>query len=138
VKTKKNFILLTNNSSKTIYADWSIYYPDTSSINTIPIYYDWNKILPNDEFGLMGIRHSTWKSTFEYHKIDTLMIYIFDEEVLKNNTWGNVIRYYLVLQRYDLSLQDLEKLNWKIYYPPTEAMKDIKMFPPYKEEGYDD
>lgn len=26
---------------------------------------------------------------------------------------------YMVLQRYDLSLQDLQRLNWQISYPPT-------------------
>ena len=42
------------------------------------------------------------------------------------------IRYhYVILKRYDLSKKDLQKLNWNIAYPPIEAMKDIKMYPPY-------
>jgi len=49
-----------------------------------------------------------------------------------------VERDYLVLQRYYLSLQDLQKLNWRVSYPPTPEMKDMKMYPAYKEEGYAD
>ncbi|MDR3060023.1 MAG: hypothetical protein LBU84_18030 [Prevotella sp.] len=36
-----------------------------------------------------------------------------------------------ILQRYDLSLKDLEFLDWEISYPPSEKMKDMKMRPPY-------
>jgi hypothetical protein len=36
-----------------------------------------------------------------------------------------------ILQRYDITLQDLINLNWEITYPPSPAMKDIKMYPPY-------
>ncbi|GHT56308.1 hypothetical protein AGMMS50233_07830 [Endomicrobiia bacterium] len=38
-----------------------------------------------------------------------------------------------ILQRYDINLQDMINLNWEISYPPTEAMKDITMYPPYEE-----
>jgi len=61
------------------------------------------------------------------------MIFIFDGTVIGNTDWEIVEKDYLVLQRYDLSLQNLRELNWKVYYPPTEAMKDMKMWPPYKE-----
>jgi len=149
--SKYRCITLKNSSNRTIYAvnsicstefpsDYfmqSLCYPDTS-VPVQSIYDDWYKILPNgnNEHSLCDGRHGDWKYEFE-HNIDTLMIYIFDEEVLKNNAWEDVINNYLVLQRYDLSLQDLEKLNWKICYPPTEAMKDMKMYPPYKEKGND-
>ena len=47
--------------------------------------------------------------------------------------WETVREDYIILQRYDLSIAELEKLNWTIYYPPTEAMKDFYMYPPYEE-----
>ena len=43
-----------------------------------------------------------------------------------------VRKYVPVLCRYQLTQPDLEKVNWVITYPPTEAMKDIKMYPPYE------
>ena len=58
--------------------------------------------------------------------LDSLRIYIFDaielEQELKFKT----------LKRYDLTLEDLRKLDWTVTYPPTEAMKDITMHPPYE------
>ena len=42
--------------------------------------------------------------------------------------WETVREDYIILQRYDLSIAELEKLNWTIYYPPTEAMKDFPDF----------
>ena len=62
---------------------------------------------------------------------DTKTLYVFDAAVVENTSWGVVARDSLVLKRYDLTLEDLQRLNWFITYPPTEAMKDIKMYPPY-------
>ena len=53
-----------------------------------------------------------------------------------NNQEGQyeyITQNYCVLQRYDFSRRDLEKLNCNITYPPTEEMSDIRMFPRYKE-----
>ncbi len=60
-----------------------------------------------------------------------LNIYIFDAEVIENTPWETVVRDYLVLKRYDLSLSDLQRLDWLVTYPPTEAMKDIQQWPEY-------
>jgi len=65
--------------------------------------------------------------------IDTNFVYIFDAAVVENTSWEVIARDYLVLKRYDLTLEDLQRLNWKITYPPTEAMKDVKQYPPYRE-----
>ena len=59
------------------------------------------------------------------------MFFIYDEEVLRNNDWKEV-RNNMYLQRYELSLQDLRKLNFTIPYPPTPEMKDMKMWLKYK------
>ena len=40
---------------------------------------------------------------------------------------------YNILQRYDLTLKDMELLKHDIYYPPTPAMRNIKMWAPYSE-----
>lgn len=38
-----------------------------------------------------------------------------------------------VLQRYNLSTQDLEELHYIISYPPTEEMRNVIMWPPYQD-----
>ena len=64
---------------------------------------------------------------------DTLFLFIFDANVIENTPWEVVARDYLVLRRYDLTLEDLRRLNWQVTYPPTEAMRDVRMFPPFGE-----
>ena len=62
---------------------------------------------------------------------DTVFVYIFDAELIENTPWEVIARDYLVLKRYDLTLEDLNSLNWNIPYPPDERMKNMKMWPPY-------
>ena len=64
---------------------------------------------------------------------DTIFVYVFDAAVVENTPWEVVTRDYLVLKRYDLTLENLQRLDWKITYPPTEAMKNVKQYPPYGE-----
>lgn len=61
------------------------------------------------------------------------MVYVFDEEILASTPWDTIGKYYMILRRYDLTLGDLKMLNWEISYPPTEEMKNVKMYPPYGE-----
>lgn len=75
----------------------------------------------------------SWEAAFSDNRItlDTLMIYILDDQALKKE---DVDIRQSFLQRYDLSLQDLQRLNWVLSYPPAENMKDIKMWPTYKSQ----
>ena len=63
--------------------------------------------------------------------IDTLMVFVFDAELLETNP-SNVEEALLL--RYDLSLKDLQRFNWTLSYPPTESMKDIKMWPRFEKK----
>ena len=65
---------------------------------------------------------------------DTKTLYVFDAAIVENTPWEVVAKDYLVLKRYDLTLEDLQRLDWRITYPPTEAMKDIAQYPPYGSE----
>ncbi|GAB4278070.1 MAG: hypothetical protein Kow0068_01530 [Marinilabiliales bacterium] len=61
-----------------------------------------------------------WESNFNYETIipsDTLMVYVFDASILETTSWDPVKANYLVLRRYDLSLQDLKDMSWTITYP---------------------
>ena len=42
-------------------------------------------------------------------------------------------KYVPVVQRYHLSVKDLDRLHWTVTYPPTEEMKGVNMWPPYKK-----
>lgn len=93
------------------------------------------------------------RGVYELHKADTLSFFIFDNRLIEsriwvedsesgghweNEAWDKAVEEYDVLVRYDLSLDDLNKLRddkdlITLHYPPTPEMKHIKMWPPYEE-----
>lgn len=116
-------ILFTNTSSKDLYIQASGGYPDTLSLrNEFPNpalnadLYEVNSNSKNDR-GLW--RRDCYELAFGDVIIpsDTLIVYVFDAEVLENVDWTEVVNDYMVLKRYDLSLEDLEDMNWTITYP---------------------
>lgn len=72
-----------------------------------------------------------WSNIISELPADTLSIYLFDDNIFSSDDWADIRENYKILMRYDLSIEDLERLNWKVTYPPSENMKDIKQFPPY-------
>ena len=62
-----------------------------------------------------------------------MRIFVLDADVVENHDWETIRENYMILVRYDLSFADCEKINWTLDYPPSEAMKDIPMYPPYEE-----
>jgi hypothetical protein len=67
-----------------------------------------------------------------YHYYDTIMYYVLDAYTWEHESSQAIIDNYLVLQRYDLSLEDIRQLGWSLQFPPTEAMRHMKMYPPYE------
>ena len=76
-----------------------------------------------------------YKKFVKQYNSDTIIIFIFHTDTLSKYTWDEIRGGRKILKRYDVSWQELEKLNGRIAYPPTEAMKDMKMYPPYGSEG---
>ena len=106
-----------NDSKQNIYFDIGFDYPDTSLNFGNPIN---NKntlyVTMNNE---QTIRSSTrWEYLFsDYLPSDTLMLFVFDAKAIESTAWDTIQKKYLILKRYDLSLYDLEDLNWTITYP---------------------
>lgn len=124
-----------NNSEKAIYTYFGGAYPDTLFDIRVPSPRSIYKVDPYERNTTALWNRDYWESDFKVGWIipsDTLMIYIYDAALLDSKTFTHIKS--TVIQRYDLSLQDLQWLNWKISYPPSEAMKNIKMYPHYKKE----
>jgi hypothetical protein len=68
----------------------------------------------------------------EYSHSAEVHVFIFDMDIINTIDRDTIIKNYMLLQRYDLTIEDLQRLNWQITYPPSEAMRDVKMYPPYK------
>ena len=91
------------------------FYPDT--------------LLPPEDIGYYCIRispmHShTYTTRFETEYIrsrfggnDSLMFFVFSVDTLDKYSWDEIREGYMVLKRYDLSITDLDSLNWTITYP---------------------
>ena len=119
-----------NNTDKSIYVDGSNSYPDTlnnqlGGVETQPQFF---KVYPNTENREALHQRDFWEVEFINIPSDTLMVYVFDADLLEAHTThvNNTI-----IQRYDLSLQDLQYVNWTLTYQPSPNMSDIKMYPPY-------
>ena len=65
--------------------------------------------------------------------IDTIRVFVLDKKQYDETDWDTIRDQYQILQRYDFAKADLNFLGWRIAYPPTPEMKDIKMWPPYEE-----
>ena len=140
--TDKSYSIFIDNKSEFIISsylalgeiDGVTAYPDTT------LFFDKKRIGYETEPGKRAYRILP---TFTYEKWftmllpqDTLSIYIFSKDTLDKFSWFEIQSGYKILQRYDLSLEDFKSLSDKngvpvIYYPPTEAMKNMKMYPPY-------
>ena len=67
---------------------------------------------------------------------DTLSFFYFHADTVNKYSLKILQRDYKILQRYDLSSQDVITLKDRygrpeIPYPPDTRMKDMKMYPPY-------
>jgi hypothetical protein len=110
-----------------------VVYPDTL------LFFDKNALEPIAPKGKFETSRSVepiieWVSSLPK---DTLSIYFFSQDTLNKYSWEEIQRDYKILQRYDLSTEDIHKLKDKydvpeIPYPPTAIMKDMKMYPPYQ------
>ena len=96
-------------------------YPDTNAfaLGPNPILdpnFSKVKAFENNEYvlWLRGCWETRYKSSIPS---DTLMVYVFDENVLENTPWDTVVENNLVLKRYDLSLPDIVNNNWSVTYP---------------------
>ena len=133
-------IYFSNNSEKNLRVTevfvHQIFFPDPFDTKTLSSTAELQKYKINSsEQNNRDAMYSNLRCYEDIFKRDTysdeVYVYIFDAELIENTPWEVVTRDYLVLKRYDLTLSDLQRLDWRVTYPPTEAMKDIKQYPPY-------
>lgn len=100
-------------------------YPDT----TISIQDGIVEVISSEKKAVAG-GSAQWKSTFDVTAPnDTMSIFILHTDTLARYSWTEVQNKYKILKRYDLSLGDLERLDFTITYPPDASMQGVKMYP---------
>ena len=71
-----------------------------------------------------------WSKELEYLPADTLSMFIFDAGIYRDSSWSYIRDNHGILKRFDLSIENLEHLDFKVSYPPTLWMIDnVKMYP---------
>lgn len=135
-----NIITVINESDKSIDVNYQFDYPDTDyGLYDIHHELSTSRVKPNstNTKALQLPEKDSWESRFNSDWIDykiqndTLIIQIFDSNIVDIYTWYYIRHSKLAEQVYYVSLLDLEMLNWTIVYPPSKEMKDIKMWPPF-------
>ena len=133
-----NSIIFINDAAIPIDVSYSLDYPDLDlgSYDIQNAQEHQRRIMPNKASSnplRFGDINASWEGRFQVLPIDTLIIQIFDSRIIDEYTWSKIRSDYMILQQYFVSLENLQSLDWRIAYPPTPEMKDIKMLPPYED-----
>jgi hypothetical protein len=114
-------ITFKNISNNSLYVVGSSFYPDTLSFIGIPnpvLDSSHTKVLPEETNTRMLWGRDCIELAFkDLIPSDTMIIYVFDTHVLETTPWVSVKANYMVLKRFDLSIENLENSNWTITYP---------------------
>ena len=102
-------IRVENNSNDTIQFYESYIYPDTSIVREKPIL----KMACPNKHSYIGSREK-WKDVLHN---DTISVFLISKDTFDTYGWGSIKFDYNILIRYDLSLKDLENMNWTVTYP---------------------
>ena len=69
-----------------------------------------------------------------FSDISRLSVFVLHADTVRKYSWDEIRDNYNIIVRYDLSKDDVKSfVGYTIPFPPTEAMRDMKMWPPYEE-----
>lgn len=71
-------------------------------------------IKPNSEINYSS--QINWDLYFKQQPNDVLRIYLFNEDTLSKYGKCKVLKERMIMKQYDLTFEDLEKMNWHILY----------------------
>lgn len=111
-------ITIVNNSEKDIL--WYLEYRNPTD-TLFPIY----SLFPtkeNIQIQLISSGSSksflgSWKVLFKELETKVAMLFLFSRDTVEQVPWNQIRDKYMVLRRYDLTLDILEQKDWKIVYP---------------------
>jgi len=106
-------ITIFNNSDKAIYFHISPAYSDTLIL-------DFNPTEANKDFKIekFSSKKDIFRSCIEgkFYNSSEIRYFIYDAQILDSTPWDTIVNNYMILKRFDLSLEDLQKMNWTISY----------------------
>ena len=131
VMDRRYGVRMENNSPRLIAGYAAIANSDTPTYPdvTLPLS---NKYLENVSSGRVATIYEgslSWDRMFQLLPSDTLSLFVFSGDSLSRYPWQEIRNRYNILARYDMSLQDLKALDFKVPYPPDQRMQNMKIFP---------
>lgn len=110
-------IMVTNNSPNDIRVHLagkhsSTQYPDTLLPEVKPAL---QKVSPGKKAYYDS--KTTWEENLKELPSDTLSIFIIDNDDYEQKSWQEIRDSYLILKRFDLSIEDLQTTNYNVVYP---------------------
>ena len=63
-------------------------------------------------------RKDTWEDNFNKIPLPYIQLLIVKDSVASHIPCDTIRKYNMVLHRYQLTLEDLQSMNWEVYYPP--------------------
>ena len=106
---------IVNNSNKRIYMSEQLNYPDTAIDSYNPSGdRENNEVLPMNS---KRFHSRSWEQLVVRAESDTMMIFIYDADLVDKTPWDSIRKDYNVLRRYHFSLNDLKNIDWTITYP---------------------
>jgi hypothetical protein len=108
---EQHFLIVNNNANHSISLYVGDSYPDTLIVQTKPSLWI---VQPNSSFDDVS-KWGTWEERFS--KIEKISVFIFHTDTISKYTWEEVADKYMVLKRYDLSLEDLKQCRFTVTYP---------------------
>jgi hypothetical protein len=65
------------------------------------------------------IRSKTWEKLFKSDKLPYIQFLFVKDSIHSNVDCATISKYNMVLHRYQVTLEDLQQMNWTIIYPPS-------------------
>lgn len=103
------YLTVQNNTNDTVWCYSSYKYPDTSLSESKPLL----QMIRPESYTRLDSKDK-WEDVLPK---DTIIVFIFSKDTVDAYSWEDVRTEYNVLKRYDLSISDLEAMNWTIIYP---------------------
>jgi hypothetical protein len=132
IPTRIETIYVVNNSDHNIESvvpyHQGPFYPDTSLVSIVSGSMQNTPPGRNAYYDHRG--RGSIAELLEASPLGLISVYIFHPDTLTAYTDEEIVENYNVLARYDLSLSDLESLDFFVPYPPSEAMDSMQIYIP--------
>lgn len=109
----KHVTIINNTNNAIYYIASGRIFPDTLTLYPNPTGNQYYRIEAS------SIKKDMYRYCLEYDfEIQRIWMYfIFDAHLLETTPWDTVVKKYMILKRYDLTLEDMQKSDWTITYP---------------------